>query len=349
LKLGNPEAALKDADLCVGMRPEWNKSHFRRGEALLELRRTEDASRAFETALGIEPKDKKVAQRKFYADTVVACSKAGVSVVSLIAGKGDFCHASFNPISKLIGQFAVSLANFIHIIADARTKEAVVIDPCWDTDGITRTLKKHGWALVGIVLTHAHFDHCGGKPPPPFDSYGIRVPGVSTLLKKHPTLKCYINAEDMPQLLDHNPELASQRSRFSLTSHSSPLDLLPRLHGTFIHTPGHTPGSQALLLKPSGAPPLLFSGDLLFPGSCGRMDFPESDPEVLFATLETGLDSLGDETAIFPGHDYGGALMKLVWERETGCVGKEGVVRLKRNLEEEAAMMEAEMANGMRR
>jgi hypothetical protein len=35
--------------------------------------------------------------------------------------------------------------------------------------------------LVGAITTHYHFDHTGGMPPPPFDSLGIRLPGVKEL------------------------------------------------------------------------------------------------------------------------------------------------------------------------
>lgn len=339
LKLGHLDQALSDADWCIVMRPDWVKSHFRRGEALLELGRNSEASASFNKALELAPKDKRVAERKFYADTLTACEKCGVGIHSLFPGKGDFCKGGLNPINKLIGQFACELRNFVHVIVDLTSKEAVVVDPCWDSDGVLRLMKKHGWKLVGIVSTHSHLDHCGGIPPPPFNSYGIRVPGVASLLKKLPNIKCYIHPADLPQLFEHNPELSSQQTRFILTSDGSTLDCLPRLSTRFLHTPGHTPGSQSLFIEPGpDAPPLLFSGDLLFPGSCGRMDFPESDPDTLFSTLEHRLNGLPDSTAVFPGHDYGGEVLRLGNERETGVVGTAGLVRLKQQLAEEAVL-----------
>lgn len=327
LKLEDYKDALKDAEECAKLRPEWVKGWFRKGEALLALEREVEAKAAFEKAASITPDDKRIADRLFQAGVAVANAEAGIKVLSLSPGHDGFCKGSLNPINKLIGQFATELRNYIHLVADLRSNECVVVDPCWDSEGILRIVAARGWKLVGIIVTHAHFDHVGGKPPKPFDSYGVRVPGLASLLKRS-AVNCYMHLADLPQLLEHNPELASHK--FHLTSDGSPLDVLPRLNARFLHTPGHTPGSQSLYLPL--AQPLLFSGDLVFPSSCGRMDFPESEPDVLFSTLAEKLDELPDSTAVFPGHDYGGEILRLGWERERGCVGQAGVGRLRREL-----------------
>ena len=66
----------------------------------------------------------------------------------------------------------------------------------------------------------------------------------------------------------------------------------------FVHTPGHTPGSQCFLVGNA-----LVSGDTLFIGSCGRVDLPGSDPEEMYRSLQT-LGSLPEETVLYPGHNY---------------------------------------------
>ena len=68
----------------------------------------------------------------------------------------------------------------------------------------------------------------------------------------------------------------------------------------FIHTPGHTPGSQCFLIGNS-----LVAGDTLFINSCGRIDLPGSNPEDMYNSLQT-LSKLVDETVLFPGHNYSG-------------------------------------------
>ncbi|HEX9843882.1 MAG TPA: MBL fold metallo-hydrolase, partial [bacterium] len=67
----------------------------------------------------------------------------------------------------------------------------------------------------------------------------------------------------------------------------------------FIHTPGHTPGSQCFKLGDR-----LISGDTLFIGSCGRVDLPGSSPGALYESLTQKLMKLPDATLVFPGHNY---------------------------------------------
>ena len=66
----------------------------------------------------------------------------------------------------------------------------------------------------------------------------------------------------------------------------------------FLHTPGHTPGSQCFRIKNT-----LVSGDTLFIQGCGRVDLPGSDPDQMYESLKKLCD-LPDETILFPGHNY---------------------------------------------
>jgi glyoxylase-like metal-dependent hydrolase (beta-lactamase superfamily II) len=68
---------------------------------------------------------------------------------------------------------------------------------------------------------------------------------------------------------------------------------------TFLHTPGHTPGSQCFLVDGN-----LVSGDTLFVNSCGRVDLPGSDPEAMYYSLNRTLRSLPDTAVVYPGHAY---------------------------------------------
>jgi glyoxylase-like metal-dependent hydrolase (beta-lactamase superfamily II) len=67
----------------------------------------------------------------------------------------------------------------------------------------------------------------------------------------------------------------------------------------FLHTPGHTPGSQCFLVEGN-----LVSGDTLFVNSCGRVDLPGSDPEAMYYSLNQTLRNLPDATVVYPGHAY---------------------------------------------
>src|SRR5437773_11226228 len=67
----------------------------------------------------------------------------------------------------------------------------------------------------------------------------------------------------------------------------------------FLHTPGHTPGSQCFLVGNA-----LVSGDTLFIGSCGRVDLPGSNPEGMYRSLTPVLAALPDATLPYPGPNY---------------------------------------------
>ena len=69
----------------------------------------------------------------------------------------------------------------------------------------------------------------------------------------------------------------------------------------FLHTPGHTPGSQCFRIKNT-----LVSGDTLFINGCGRVDLPGSNSEDMYHSLQK-LKSLPEDTLLLPGHNYGGA------------------------------------------
>ena len=66
----------------------------------------------------------------------------------------------------------------------------------------------------------------------------------------------------------------------------------------FLHTPGHTPGSQCFRIRNT-----LVSGDTLFVDGCGRVDLPGSDSEQMYHSLQK-LKALPDDTLLLPGHNY---------------------------------------------
>ncbi|MCP3912894.1 MAG: MBL fold metallo-hydrolase, partial [Actinomycetia bacterium] len=75
---------------------------------------------------------------------------------------------------------------------------------------------------------------------------------------------------------------------------------LGSLEVRFLHTPGHTPGSQCFLIGNR-----LVAGDTLFVQGCGRVDLPGGDPEAMYYTLTGKLAKLPQDTVLYPGHHYG--------------------------------------------
>jgi hydroxyacylglutathione hydrolase len=190
------------------------------------------------------------------------------------------------------------MQNFVYLVGDPATRECVVVDPAWEIDTIVETTEADGMRLIGALVTHTHQDHVGGS----LASWGMpgRIPGVEELLTRVP-LRVYVHKNEREFL----PGLGSDLVK--VDNH----DTLPigRLTLTFLHTPGHTPGSQCFLVDGR-----LVSGDTLFINACGRTDLQGSDPREMYYSLTQRLGALPDDTVLYPGHNYGG---------ESSTIGRE--------------------------
>jgi glyoxylase-like metal-dependent hydrolase (beta-lactamase superfamily II) len=182
------------------------------------------------------------------------------------------------------------MQNFVYLVGDPVARQCVVVDPAWEIDTIVDTAAADGMTITGALVTHTHQDHVGGS----LESWGMpgRIPGIEELLGRVPA-KVYVHKAEREFLRGFGSDLVK-------VDHH---DTLPvgRLTLTFMHTPGHTPGSQCFLVDGR-----LISGDTLFIGSCGRTDLPGSDPKEMYYSLTQRLGALPDDTILLPGHNYGG-------------------------------------------
>jgi len=192
------------------------------------------------------------------------------------------------------------MQNFVYLIGDPVTRQAAVVDAAWDIDQIVNTAEQDGMKLTAALVTHFHPDHLGGN------FMGRTIQGAADLLERNLDIKIYLHKSEAA--------FASRIAGLSssdLTSVESGDDLaIGEMKITFIHTPGHTPGSQCFLIDRR-----LVSGDTLFVGSCGRVDLPGSDPAQLYDSLVNKLKRLPDDTVLYPGHDYA--------DRSTSTIGEE--------------------------
>ena len=179
------------------------------------------------------------------------------------------------------------MQNFAYLIGDKATREVVVIDPAWDIEGLLNFVDERDYTLKGALVTHYHPDHCGG-------SFGHNVvEGVAALLERH-ALPIYANEHEVAGV-----QKVTGVSKTDLKSVSSGDKLgVGDIDIEFLHTPGHTPGSQCFRVKHT-----LISGDTLFIDGCGRVDLPGSNSEDMFNSLRK-LAELPDETILLPGHNY---------------------------------------------
>lgn len=256
------------------------------------------------------------------ADLLEEARHEGLYFRPLIPGE-HICTSTWNPLSKLVFEFAKKMRNVVYLIGDMETKECVVVDPCWDVDGILKEVcEVDGMKIIGILATHNHFDHVGGRPPAPFDSYGVNVGGVAKLLEKIPNISVRIHKDDADALITE----AFVPKEKIIALESGDRMKIGRHEVEFIHTPGHTPGSQCIRFGPRMR--RVLTGDTLFCGSCGRVDFPGGNVHDLYKSLFEQISSWPEEMAIFPAHSYGGKLLTSLWYERI-----HGILKFKRKEE----------------
>jgi glyoxylase-like metal-dependent hydrolase (beta-lactamase superfamily II) len=183
---------------------------------------------------------------------------------------------------------ARQMVNFVYLIGDRETGEAVVVDAAYGVDDVCDLLEADGMRLVGALATHYHQDHVGGN------IFGHDISGLAELTARAPVPVHVQRAEaagvakvtglSLGDLVQHD-------SGDVVTVGGIPIEL--------IHTPGHTPGSQCFLLDGH-----LVAGDTLFLEGCGRVDLPGGDAEELYYSLNQRLAKVPDEAVLFPGHLY---------------------------------------------
>jgi hydroxyacylglutathione hydrolase len=162
--------------------------------------------------------------------------------------------------------------------------EAVVVDAGYDAEGIRETVERAGKRLVGILLTHAHLDHASEAG----DLAGDDIP-------------VFVHADDAVGFEDidrWNPGFENPLTPVKDLRTISDGEVLSLAGLSLVvhHTPGHTPGHCSFEVGTS-----LAGGDLVFAGSIGRSDFPNSSPTDMERSLRWFL-TLDDAVEVLPGH-----------------------------------------------
>jgi hydroxyacylglutathione hydrolase len=184
---------------------------------------------------------------------------------------------------------AGQMANFMYLIGDPASRRALIVDPAWNVGDLIAAAEGDGYQVAGALVTHYHPDHVGG------DLFGLSIEGLATLLTRC-AVPVYVNKHEADGLKVvtgvSDSDLRKVDDGDTLT--------LGDFEIRFLHTPGHTPGSQCFLIGDR-----LVAGDTLFVQGCGRVDLPGGDAEALYHTLTGKLAKLPAGTVLYPGHHYG--------------------------------------------
>ena len=173
-----------------------------------------------------------------------------------------------------------------YLVWDEDSQTCVVIDPGYNPEIVLAEAKRLDKEIAAILLTHGHFDHVGGVKE----------------LAAETDCKVYLCPEDLAM----PPQMTAGPLCYTDTYGEGDFVEVAGLSFKVLHTPGHTPGSVCLMCEN-----VIFSGDTLFWGSCGRTDLPGGSWATIQKSLKR-LAGLSGDYDVYPGH---GDATKLSFER----------------------------------
>ena len=176
-----------------------------------------------------------------------------------------------------------------YLLQNKETSEIVIVDPGGDAGRIASAIRAMQGKPVAILLTHGHFDHIL----------------AADALRQEFGVKVYVHALDEELLENARLNLSAMwAAPFTMQAdvqvkNGDVLTLLD-LEIRIFHTPGHTQGGCCYYIEDEKT---LFSGDTLFAGSYGRVDFPTSSPAKMQESVRMLLKTLPEDVDVYPGHD----------------------------------------------
>jgi glyoxylase-like metal-dependent hydrolase (beta-lactamase superfamily II) len=186
-----------------------------------------------------------------------------------------------------LGPFATNC----YVVSVPGAADCWIVDASFEPGEMIDHVRAQGLRPAAVILTHAHVDH---------------IAGLDDVARAFPKTPVMIHEAERDWLTDPMLNLSgayglpiSFRQPDRLLRDADTLALGPTTWRV-LHTPGHSPGGIALVLK--GEPHVALTGDALFAGSIGRTDFPGCSFEALAASIREKLYTLPADTVIHPGH-----------------------------------------------
>ena len=182
------------------------------------------------------------------------------------------------------------------IVRERDSDRAVIVDPGEEADRLLEAVEALGVKLEAILVTHTHFDHIGAVAP---------VAAATGAPVYCPETERQVLAN----IMDYVPWPGFGPFESYEADHTVAGGETLELAGLTLEvlfTPGHSPGHVTYAVgasRPDGVvEPALFSGDVLFQGSVGRVDLPGGDWPTLLSSIESLIDRFPPETTVYPGH-----------------------------------------------
>lgn len=180
------------------------------------------------------------------------------------------------------------IAENCFIFRQEGASKALVVDPGEEPERILTEIEQTGAEVEAILITHCHFDHVGAVAPlARATGAPVYVPEIET------PILADITTFTMPGFGPYESYEADEvvKGGEALELAGLTLDVL--------FTPGHSPGHVTYAVRDEEA---IFSGDVLFQGSVGRVDLPGGDGPTLMRSIQALLDAHSAETTVYPGH-----------------------------------------------
>ncbi len=169
----------------------------------------------------------------------------------------------------IVRQIAVgTMANFVYVVVEEGSKEAMVVDSGWETAPILSAVKSLGAKVKFAIATHEHFDHVSTLQEVAGEL------GAEVVAHENSPVQCDLRVGDGDEL-----KLGGKGVRI-------------------LHTPGHTEDSICLYDCHE-----VLTGDTLFVGTIGRFDRERA--QAMYTSLYDVIMGLPPATMMYPGHDYG--------------------------------------------
>ncbi len=174
------------------------------------------------------------------------------------------------------------MANFTYLVIDEEEKETAIIDPSWDLDKIFDIIKRNSYRVKFIINTHSHFDHILGNE---------QVLAITNC-----------------QIVQHENSM----DRHDIAVKDGDRIRVGNIVIDILHTPGHSKDSICLIVDSK----IIFTGDTLFVGNCGRIDLPGGNVNEMYDSLLRKIIKLNDELRVYPGHNYGMKTVSTIGEEK---------------------------------